>query len=889
MKAGNINNNSVDTLANGVVFENVAESAGIEWDGQEDGLNIDWVDFNQDGWFDLWIGPHIFELDNRITQVKLYQNNKNGTFTDIAQQIFNAVPLRDRHGNTWVDFDNDGDKDLSVAVGGSGGNSGPGKPIDESELWVNQNGILENKAVELGLDFAIARGRSPLWFDYDRDGRLDVIQLNVARADKLGPSTVFRQTENGFVDVNQTVGFNIPEAEFALSADLFGDGDSEVIVNRFTTGLTVYKVTDGAWQNITSQFPKVTKVRNAISADFDGDLVADVFLAKSNGYWDSFLREWESSNMAMASLNKRQGPGEIGFNFQTTSSVTFDFYMPDFALSENSKSNVDHVHDHDNIGILGAFLPLSKMFIGSEGYNPTEYGFTLAPDEVKGIVPESERVANAVYIGYNTTTETWEVIFNNQTISPQLDIFVKTADPLNNLNAIGFTNPNIVQTLASAPTLLTYDSSTGKYVNSTQQAGLNVAIAGQSVVAEDFDNDMDVDIYMTSAFNYSGLTSVFYENQGDGTFVIIPNAAGALIVPEGPRVSFGNHGISTATADYNRDGFLDIAVANSALPAVTDTYLGSPHYLFQNQGNENKWLQVQLQGVITNRDGIGSKVFVTAGGKTQLREQSNGQHFYGQNQQFLHFGLANNSVANLVRIEWHSGAVQEISNLAANQILKVIENQGTNGADTLKGSAKNDLIKGGNGNDLLSGENGNDKLLGENGNDQISGNDGKDTLNGAAGNDVLQGDLGNDLLQGGLGNDILIGGAGNDNLQGNGGNDILQGGLGNDILQGGAEADDFVFQSLSEKVDRIKDFVSGVDKIKINKAGFSNSLTVGTLPNDQFVIGSKSLDGNDYFIYNQTKGELFFDSDGLGGNAQVKLAVFVGSPSLAASDIAIFE
>jgi Ca2+-binding RTX toxin-like protein len=95
---------------------------------------------------------------------------------------------------------------------------------------------------------------------------------------------------------------------------------------------------------------------------------------------------------------------------------------------------------------------------------------------------------------------------------------------------------------------------------------------------------------------------------------------------------------------------------------------------------------------------------------------------------------------------------------------------------------------------------------GTKGNDVIDGNDRSNNLKGFRGDDLLQGLGGNDRLTGFDGNDFLIGGDGVDTLSGGNGQDILVGGKGADILKGGKGRDQFVFRTLEEKGDRIKDF-----------------------------------------------------------------------------------
>jgi Ca2+-binding RTX toxin-like protein len=91
-------------------------------------------------------------------------------------------------------------------------------------------------------------------------------------------------------------------------------------------------------------------------------------------------------------------------------------------------------------------------------------------------------------------------------------------------------------------------------------------------------------------------------------------------------------------------------------------------------------------------------------------------------------------------------------------------------------------------------------------NDAIDGDNGRNTIEGGQGDDLLQGFGGEDRLIGKEGNDFLIGGDEADVLKGGNGEDILIGGKGEDELKGGKNRDQFVFRSLEDIGDRIKDF-----------------------------------------------------------------------------------
>lgn len=95
---------------------------------------------------------------------------------------------------------------------------------------------------------------------------------------------------------------------------------------------------------------------------------------------------------------------------------------------------------------------------------------------------------------------------------------------------------------------------------------------------------------------------------------------------------------------------------------------------------------------------------------------------------------------------------------------------------------------------------------GTEGNDALDGNNRSNTLKGGQGDDLLRGFGGKDWIVGQSGNDFLVGGNGSDGLNGGNGQDILIGGKGADILKGGKHRDQFVFRTLEDKGDLIKNF-----------------------------------------------------------------------------------
>jgi Ca2+-binding RTX toxin-like protein len=237
--------------------------------------------------------------------------------------------------------------------------------------------------------------------------------------------------------------------------------------------------------------------------------------------------------------------------------------------------------------------------------------------------------------------------------------------------------------------------------------------------------------------------------------------------------------------------------------------------------------------------------------------------------------------------------------------------QGDDGNDDLNGGDGDDDLQGGDGDDDLQGDDGDDDLSGGRGDDDLQGGIGVDTLSGGAGLDTLAGGAGrydgqggadDDSLSGGGGGDDLNGGggvdvvrgqAGGDDLRGGGGSDRLSGGTGDDVVHldngrdaasGGSGADQFVLDT-DRGVDRIKDFSTGEDQLALDHTALA-ALGLGALSSEQFVSAGTVGDGNDYLVYDQGAGILYYDATGNAGTDHAILHLGHGT-ALAASDILV--
>lgn len=792
-----------------IIFQDVSQNVGVNYSGLTFGSS--WGDVDGDGWTDLWVNNHFNNAGI------LYVNQRDGTFVDRTSDVFNLGSLdSDMHGAAWADFDNDGDQDL-IQLAGGGPPGGP--PELNNRFYISNGGSLEagasspltlvDRAPELGVDNWLFKGTTPLWFDFNDDGLLDLL-VNARARPEIQP-TLFLQTSSGvFEDANLATEFDESAVTTAIVSDFSGDGRFDLALDGLRR---IYDTAELPFQDSSSLFPNNVSAADSAVADFNGDLIPDIYLTRGGNAGEDLTIIDET--LLKARLIARAG--EDGFTFKSLGEL-----------------------------ILSIDRPPTNVFIGQNGFNPPgRNNFSISSDDpaTHGMPSYVSGETQGIFIGFDTALEEWKVVVSSPS-SYVLPIVVQAENPITDVVTTGGFFPP--QSASSEKLFLS--SSDGSFSDVSNTSGVNSSsTAGLSTVAGDFDNDMDVDIYVVATGSAANDANALFENQGDGTFVKVSSfgAEGSLL----------GRGDAVTTADYDQDGFLDLFVVNGVAPDPLFS-LDGPHQLFRNQGNGNHWIQIDLEGVLSNRDGIGASVIVKAGGKSQLREQAGGIHRYSQNSSRLHFGLAANTVIEEIEIRWPSGIVQVVRDVDADQVLKIVEDIGN-------------LISGTEGRDVLVGTAADESFLGLGGNDSISGRDGNDSIQGGEGNDNLSGQFGDDTIDGGSGNDKIIGGQGIDRMT------------------GGSGQDTFIFQSPTEGSDIVTDFTPGEDLLQIKAVNFRAGLSQGILAEEQFVLGSVAQDAGDRFLYNQSTGELFFDADGSQEGSAVLLATLGNQADLTAQDIQI--
>jgi hypothetical protein len=234
----------------------------------------------------------------------------------------------------------------------------------------------------------------------------------------------------------------------------------------------------------------------------------------------------------------------------------------------------------------------------------------------------------------------------------------------------------IISNFANQMLSLYHNEGNGLFVDEAprSEVGRNTLVTlGFACFFFDYDNDGWPDIFIADGHIENEVERVqkrvkyaepphLFRNLGGGKFQEVTEALGSAFAA--PRVGRG-----AAYADIDNDGALDLLLTTN----------GGPAYLFRSTGVTNHSLRVKLVGTKSNRDGIGAVVRITAGNdkqNTQSQMLRSGSSYLSQSELVLTFGLGSIAKADVLEIQWPSGQVDKLSNVAGDETITVQEGKG---------------------------------------------------------------------------------------------------------------------------------------------------------------------------------------------------------------------
>lgn len=608
-----------------ISFQDVSSAAGIYHSSQSFGCS--WGDLNGDGYPDLYSSNHWLAPN-------LYLNDGAGAFVDVAS--LHDVPFGhvDVHGAAWGDYDNDGDQDLVTGVGGTAVGGG----IPDTPFFINQNGVLTlHDPADTGLTHG-HHDRTPTWIDENLDGYLDLLMASKIKEPE-NYSALLMQSDGYFSNQTDALGLANMSAEWAMPI-LLGEPTQ---LNRhiiFNSGTLFFK-SNGVWQDISqTAFPP-----NSYFSGVDyaiGDINGD-------GYFDLYsIREGNREQVKFA-------PDSIEVSINTFADLT-ESELPLIEFEHAGTLSINY----------GLSLAPARFYLGASATPYSGSGvvqLSSADPIVQGkpnvVIPNDTRAH--VFVWYVKDQGIWRITFGSNTLRRKVELTVSSNTAMQNLALA-----NILADDLGATSYLFLGGADGQFTRDATSA-IKFRGKSRSGVFADFDNDMDLDLYIVNRNLFDNPPNQLFENLGGGNFVAVANAGGA----EGTTLGSGD---AVSVADYDLDGYLDMFVVNGTTDLRDGNYEG-PQQLFRNTGSGNHWLQFDLIGTDSNRDGNGALVEVFSNGVRQLRYQDGGMHRYSQHFSRLHFGMAQEQYADKVVVTWPSGSAETFYSVPTDQILEVYEAQ----------------------------------------------------------------------------------------------------------------------------------------------------------------------------------------------------------------------
>lgn len=420
------------------------------------------------------------------------------------------------------------------------------------------------------------------------------------------------------------------------------------------------------FQNNNGQFTPVTfnftdgnfRTKQALWVDFDNDGDKDLFVTSDTGLNKLYQND---GNMNLTDISVLAG--FFGFNLLTTGATWGDYdndgyldvFLTRFDYNYGQTNRLYHNNGDATFTDVTASSGIGE--VSTLGFGATFFDFNN--DGWQDIYVITDRVIHSNILYKNNGDGTFTDVSVTSGTNVTMDAMSVTVEDFNNDGwlDIYITNTDSSESVPLGNALL-INNGDETFTNLASQVGVTFDSYGWGALFLDADLDTYNDIYVSGFYTDtqpSFLPSAFYHNQGNDTCVI-PTGIGF----EGDNlVSYSN-----ALGDYNNDGLPDMVVMNNDANV----------FLWENQTiTPYNYLNIKLEGTISNRDGIGARIEVLSNGKLQYRAVLCGEGYLGQNSSSEFIGIGSANTVDYVKVTWPSGLVDIIYNVTANQTLTVQE------------------------------------------------------------------------------------------------------------------------------------------------------------------------------------------------------------------------
>jgi len=484
-------------------------------------------------------------------------------------------------------------------------------------------------------------GGGAAFLDYDQDGFMDLYMANGCYHDRLSDQEyeptekltnhLFRNMGNGtFEDVTEKAGVGHEGYGMGVTiGDYNNDGFPDIYVSNHGPNVLYRNNANGTFTDVSKNagLDGDESSVGAVWLDFDNDGLLDLYV----GNYLSFDPDYKFYYAPDGFPGPMSFDGEVDHLYKNLGNDSFEDVTETMGVySQNGRAMGVGAADYDEDGFVDIYVAndhmVNYMYKNEGGKGFREVG-----------IP-SGTAFNQVGEG----TISMAVDFGDYNNDGHLDLWVSDD---------GYCS-------------LYENQGNGIFTEMAYPSGIAVAAAqhvGWSSAFLDYDNDGDLDIFKADGElkHLYGQEDQLFENIGDKKFVDVSVDRGAYFKEElvGRGACFG---------DYDNDGDLDAYIVNLHDFGVL---------LRNDHGNDKNWIKLNLVGTKSNRDAIGARIRITAGGKVQIAQKKSSSGYLSQSDPRIHFGLGNTNVVEKIEIIWPSGIVQVMENVDAGQIITLTESE----------------------------------------------------------------------------------------------------------------------------------------------------------------------------------------------------------------------
>ncbi len=483
-------------------------------------------------------------------------------------------------------------------------------------------------------------GAGAMFFDYDGDGWLDIYfvngRYNPAVSDNTGrrlrgklSNSLYRNNRDGtFSDVTEAAGVSGGETygSACSAADYDGDGDLDLLVLNYGPNVFYRNNGDGTFTDVTEKAgladPRWSLSGLWIDHDADGDL--DLFVTNYLEYDAGQFRAFYAASGY---------PGPLSYHGQ-----------PDALYRNNGDGTFTDVTQQ-----AGAFVPEGRGMssTAADFFNRGRLDIFVANDAMENDYLSNQGdgsfLNDALVLGLafgegGQGVSSMGPVFGDIDRDGKLDLYIPD---------MGYG--------------CLYMNRGDFFEDATHASGLSIVCGqytGWGAVLQDFDNDGYLDLYVANgdAHHEYGEEAVLVKNDGKGHFVDVAKRSGPYFQQK--LVARG-----ATWGDYDNDGDVDLLAAH-----LND----APRLLRNDGGNtRNHWLSVQALLHNGRSDAIGARITVTTSSLVQIDDLIPVRGYLSQGDPRPHFGLGSAAKADHVEVRWPDGTTTVLSDVPANQILKV--------------------------------------------------------------------------------------------------------------------------------------------------------------------------------------------------------------------------